>query len=614
MKSPKRQPLKPRNMTLGDPIYAAKKEQERRRLLRIQQVRLRSAEAARMLRQRVRREQHRQLSKVAQEELQKYRQAKLLELNKLEIEYQNALKDVGMGRESVKEELEFLAQKSHNFIRQREVAEVRGEHALKVVAHQNSLKAKLEDERRNLWKSVKLMEDTRAAEIRMKRAQKENIVTEAKIIELKMPSDERRVRFSDGENPAHTGIVVKAVDKVTNKVGVEAAIREETERRQAIIDQRKAARNRGLASVKRAQMAQRPQVITSSFFEDSSTTVEGDTSDSDRIIEHLDSQSDDASSLHATIHQEDKHVIPARQALEGVVIGYPSRNEQKTNTSHKTDQDFVAKVLAGLEQAIPVAGEMHVNVRVDEVSTLASTSAESKSLSSSNSSSDITKERFLSEAWKNQDIRGLIGQFRAQSSPQLELKKYIEKLLEMKREEIEDLSATDSLITSPSSSTSAHNTTPFASSTPSSILSSSGSSRASSKNKSVRFIDQPDQVGGSFLAQTSKDIDEQKRREIMKKTQVSLQKVQKYYEEQRKRLEAELEKRQSAKKGGKENVSPLSEGPLSTTTSSSSALDSSSSLNESNGEPRARVRTSSKMSASHSRRLLEKSRYTFMQF
>ena len=97
MKSPKRQPLKPRNMTLGDPIYAAKKEQERRRLLRIQQVRLRSAEAARMLRQRVRREQHRQLSKVAQEELQKYRQAKLLELNKLEIEYQNALKDVGMG-------------------------------------------------------------------------------------------------------------------------------------------------------------------------------------------------------------------------------------------------------------------------------------------------------------------------------------------------------------------------------------------------------------------------------------------------------------------------------------------------------------------------------------
>ena len=41
----------------------AKKEKERRRLVRIQQVRLRSAEAARTLRQRVKREQHRQVIK-----------------------------------------------------------------------------------------------------------------------------------------------------------------------------------------------------------------------------------------------------------------------------------------------------------------------------------------------------------------------------------------------------------------------------------------------------------------------------------------------------------------------------------------------------------------------
>ena len=98
----------------------------------------------------------------------------------------------------------------------------------------------------------------------------------------------------------------------------------------------------------------------------------------------------------------------------------------------------------------------------------------------------------------------------------------------------------------------------------------------------------------------------------MLKTQISLEKVQKYYEEQRMRLEAELERREG-KRGDKENVSPLSEGPLSTTPSS--ALNSSSSLNESStssgeSEKRLRAKTSSKMTAlGQSRTVLEKSRY-----
>lgn len=50
-----------RDMLLKDPNYVARKEKERRRLLRLQQVRLRSAEAARTVRQRVRREQLRQV-------------------------------------------------------------------------------------------------------------------------------------------------------------------------------------------------------------------------------------------------------------------------------------------------------------------------------------------------------------------------------------------------------------------------------------------------------------------------------------------------------------------------------------------------------------------------
>lgn len=104
----------------------------------------------------------------------------------------------------------------------------------------------------------------------------------------------------------------------------------------------------------------------------------------------------------------------------------------------------------------------------------------------------------------------------------------------------------------------------------------------------------------------------------MLKTQISLEKVQKYYEEQRMRLEAELERREG-KRGDKENVSPLSEGPLSTTPSS--ALNSSSSLNESStssgeSERRLRAKTSSKMTTAlgQSRTVLEKSRYITLFF
>ena len=59
-----RSPLKVRNgrdLLLQDPAYVNRKERERRKLIRLQQVRLRSAEAARAVRQRVRREQIRQV-------------------------------------------------------------------------------------------------------------------------------------------------------------------------------------------------------------------------------------------------------------------------------------------------------------------------------------------------------------------------------------------------------------------------------------------------------------------------------------------------------------------------------------------------------------------------
>ena len=61
------------------------------------------------------------------------------ELQKLETEYQAALLDVGLGYAKVEEELQSLKQKDQDFIHQREVAEVRGEHALKGKALKNYL-------------------------------------------------------------------------------------------------------------------------------------------------------------------------------------------------------------------------------------------------------------------------------------------------------------------------------------------------------------------------------------------------------------------------------------------------------------------------------------------
>ena len=64
-----------------------------------------SAEAARKLRQRTRREQLRFVEKIANEELEKYRQRKLKELAALEAEYQSALQDIGLGHEGLAEQV-----------------------------------------------------------------------------------------------------------------------------------------------------------------------------------------------------------------------------------------------------------------------------------------------------------------------------------------------------------------------------------------------------------------------------------------------------------------------------------------------------------------------------
>ena len=436
-----------------------------------------------------------------------------------------------------------------------------------VVQHQRTLKSRLEEEKANLRKCVKLTEDARAAEVRAsKNKVRIDPSSTGKIIEIDPYAEDivddstKRVRFASDGRCRDPNITVKPLGK-ENISGVEAAIREETSRRQLTLEQKKAARLRGLAALKRAKMVR--QRTTESYFDDTDQDLIEDNhemEDSDAEITRTMNASvkriprpgsanefdevdlipsrgpsasstiieSDTSSMHATISRphdvcfdlREIDVYPRDQPTSPKeIVGqtYGSAFASKSNvsttlpvdrpdnrTKNKQDQDFISKVLEGFE--LSNDQDLDVDVQIEERSTLQSSTAISQA--SSSSSSDITKERFLSKDWETHDIRTLIGTLRSdrdqpeKRQEQAQLRTYIEKLLKMKREEIVNLSITESSQTSspgishrsnvsePSTSTSPG----FTSSTPASILvsssnSSSGGSKAS-HNKSVRFLDQ----------------------------------------------------------------------------------------------------------------------------
>lgn len=259
-------------------------------------------------------------------------------------------------------------------------------------------------------------------------------------------------------------------------------------------------------------------------------------------------------------------------------VGTPTEGSPKTNEG---DRDFISKVLKDFDFVQP--NGLKVKIDVQELSTINSVlsitqehersshgditrttikSSTSSTLSSS-SSMDITKEKFLSEQWRQRQIQdqgytapnydhlhGLIRQLESKDNRnaheahrQNQLRTYIEKLLQMKRKEIDDLSVSDvsSFSTTQSSSfkessnsqsstssssletpqsigyqhksqlqpdlqdrttefrnindTNMQHPKQFTSSTPTSILSSSDSK--SSGNKTVRFADEEQRQANS---------------------------------------------------------------------------------------------------------------------
>jgi hypothetical protein len=428
---------------------------------------------------------------------------------------------------------------------------------------------KLHEEKTKLKKSVRLTEDARAAELRARRTITGSGFTLAKVTEIDPYEDhdesmKKRVHFSVGRERRDPNINVRALgkDAIGAKPGVEAAIREEENQPQLTLEQRRAARMRGVAAIKRAKMQQ--QRITASYFDDSESdteasmtvhaTVEQRTrTDYDDDIDLIPSRGPSASStidgsgntspgssLHAAVcryptNAEGRPVMGGpssaftvggsserQQAVQ--VIGRPTGTKSQqtglsqpdsrpTKKSQLHDEDFIVKVLEGFE-LIRDEGGIQVDVNVEEVSTLHSVTSSSSMGGSesqrlrtrqSTSSTDITQERF----WQAEDIHGLIGQLRNEPPiadggklvEQTRLRGYIEKLLRMKREEIADMSVTStdqSSSTPTSSSSGTSNNRSKFTSSTPASILSSSDGSKSSLSKTVRFQDDEDTRDGSF--------------------------------------------------------------------------------------------------------------------
>ena len=309
---------------------------------------------------------------------------------------------------------------------------------------------------------------------------------------------------------------------------------------------------------------------------------------------------------------------------------------QGSGTGEKNDEvdrNFVAKVLGVPPEAL--AGEkVRVRVNVEEVSTFEEdedeattttvrriTAAAAATSSTPSSSSDITRERFLTQPLRAahptghrdrrvderdfRSVKSLIDEMRGGGGHDrsIALRGYIEELLEMRRDEIDDLSVTTNSLSEASlvattTSDSSPSSQSFVASTPASILSHSGgksssSSSSSGGSKTVRFVDD---VDGSFRGRPKKSPTTKEEEEIAERTRTSIEEVRRTFEEKKRDIELALAKRFERKlakqlreqrktgdasptSASSSSPSQLSEGPLSDSTrGEGKTSDSSSSL------------------------------------
>ena len=636
-------------------IIISECEKERRRKLRIVQVRNQTNEFSKRVLTRVRKEQENQMSKIAREELAKFIKERENALAKLEREYQNALANVGMGHKGIKEQEEYEEWKRKRQNTDKEIARLRGEQAMKEMNNIKLTENKIKENKMNLRKSILLTERLRAAEMRADETLLKGI-NKVRVIEINANTNEKKVRFIDkGKVVPSSRIQNETVRRIPlgdiSVNGVEAAIREqevdEEKRWKEEKKQIEIARIRGEAALRKAreekenqsyfeyqpysgseyiassdnvsiramsptrktkQTHRTPTLIKSKNYESqqsnasipsqldldhtpvrgpsSKESSSGSTSSISKISPRSEpSDLSDSPIVDSVITRHPPHIhgrpmmggpesafkdprvsTPSPKSPKDMeTIGTPTEGSPKTKEGNR---DFISKVLENFD-FVPEGG-LKIKVDVQELSTINSilsvtqehertsqgevtrTTLKSSTSLSSSSSIDITKEKFLSEHWKqrqdqdtlgDKELHGLIRRLGSQDNANLlevqrqnELRSYIERLLQMKRNEIDDLSISDVSSLSFSNSSSIKessasqndspqsslgesnsifnqeerkifkdllpkdhhllkkhdvnrvNTNEFVSSTPTSILSSSDSK--SSASKSVRFADE----------------------------------------------------------------------------------------------------------------------------
>lgn len=628
-----------------------------RRKERWRQVRIQAKEHARIVRMRVQREKEKSVAEIAQQELEQYRQEKMVELATLEEEYRQCLRDIGVGFQEVQREEEYQRFKALQMRLEAQKADARGRKAIQKELKNQQWASKIEEGQRELKKAALLTEKLRAAQLRRQilpsKGQEplEVVEIEANHHCVRSKTVPRRTLVQDLPNQPQSGQVRRVPLSEVNMNGLEAAIEAQrsTERRvhfktpefeheqaKLIKELRRQDEMERLRS-REMSFNQKPSPSETSIGSKSDRSdldlvpVRGPSSSSSSTVTDTSSQSHSSESTTTPPprrrvvtfggpnsafqapdprgsddsereFEELRELLMKAQEQSRDLMTVDGRG-QGSKAQADPNQDFVSKVLGF---PLNEAGKLELQVRVAEFS----------SSLSSNSSTDITKERFISgplqpgpvtnsrdgPVSQSQDqadtIHSLIDRLKISDSSdpnQNLLRYYIEKLLDMKRDEIRDLSISDSSI-NPSTLNSSSG---FVASTPASILhtqcsqisqkSSSGGS-SSSSSKTVRFQDDLD---GTYAQQTTKPSGKSKKTEkqaaIEFQTKVSLEELKKSFEEQKRALEEQLtlrrqkrELRSSQSSDPSSSIAELSGGPLSSSSSSNRSDVKSSSVSEHN--------------------------------
>ncbi|XP_023029001.2 uncharacterized protein [Leptinotarsa decemlineata] len=190
--------IKRGKMITLDPNYA-KKEFEKRRLIRLQQVREQSKEIAEKVRNRVRKEKERQMRQIEKEGKEKLRNWQNRKLLELQTQYESTLKDIGIGHRQADE----LQDESENIIAQREINQQISNQRGKEAATKQQLEKSEDAARKNVplerKKLVREIEKTRSAMV-------------TKFPKPKMSSGEPKVKKKKRKTSADINITIPDLD------------------------------------------------------------------------------------------------------------------------------------------------------------------------------------------------------------------------------------------------------------------------------------------------------------------------------------------------------------------------------------------------------------------